>query len=79
MDLFFNRDLVEKTTKSKTKIGLKINGGTMKVPHQGTVNGYHNIVWFSENYVSNIISLINLHLKYLVIYRSVEIMFIIQI
>ena len=45
MDLFCNRALVDKIAKSKTKVGMGINSGTMIVSHQATVNGYHNIVW----------------------------------
>ena len=45
MDLFCNRALVDKIAKSKTKVGMGINIGTMIVSHQATVNGYHNIVW----------------------------------
>ena len=48
MDFFCNQDSVEKTAKSKTKLLLKSNGRTMTVSRQLTVNGYHNIVWFSE-------------------------------
>ena len=51
----------------------------MKVPHQGAVNGYHKIVWLSENFISNIISLINMRINYLVTYRSVEMMSIVHI
>ena len=40
------------------------------------VNGYRNIVWFSENDIINIIALSNLRLQHLVIYRSEEMIFI---
>ena len=66
MDLFCNIYLVEKTTNSKTKMRLKSNVGTMKVSHQETESSYHNIVWFSENPITNIIALSNLRLQYLV-------------
>ena len=66
------------TTKSKTKMRLKSNGGTMEVSHQAAVNGYHSSVWFSENSITNIIALSNLRLKYLVIYRSNEMVLIIH-
>ena len=48
VDIFYNRALLEKIAKSKTKMRLKSNGGTMRVSHQATVNGYHNSVWFIE-------------------------------
>ena len=38
MDLFCNRALVENTTKSKMKMQLKRNDGTMTVSHQATGN-----------------------------------------
>ena len=76
MDIFCNQDLVEKTAKSKTKMRLNSNSGTMTVSHQSTVNGYHNIVWFIKNSINNIISLINLCLNYLVTYRSDDMIFI---
>ena len=69
---------MEKTFKPKTKIRLKINGGTMKVSHQATVNGYHNSVRFSENSITNIIALRNLLLQYLATYRSDKMMFVIH-
>ena len=40
------------------------------------VNGYRNIVWFSENDIINIIVLSNPRLQHLVIYRSEEMIFI---
>ena len=48
MDLFCNRYLIEKTTKSKTKMRLKINVNTIRVSHQATMNGYHNSVPFRK-------------------------------
>ena len=48
----------------------------MTVYHQKTVNGYHNSVWFSENFITNIIYLSNLRLQYLVTYRSNEMILI---
>ena len=41
----------------------------MSVSHQEMVNSYQNIVWFSENPITNIIALRNLHIQYLVTYR----------
>ena len=40
MDLFCNKSLVSKTFESKTPMRLKSNGGTMKVNHKATINGY---------------------------------------
>ena len=44
MDLFCNQYLLEKTTKPKTKMQLKSNGGTITVSHQAMVNSFHNSV-----------------------------------
>ena len=74
MDIFCNRALVEKKTESKTKMRLKSNGVTMTVSHQATVKGYHNSVWFSENYITDIIVLRNLRIQYLVTYRRDDMM-----
>ena len=38
--------------------------------HKAKVPGYHKNVWFSENAITNIVSLNNLGDKYLVTYRS---------
>ena len=61
--IFYNQSLVEKTTKSKIKMWLKRNGGTMKVSHKAKVNGYRNSMCFSKKYITNIIVLSNLRLK----------------
>ena len=57
---------------------LKSYGGTMTVSHQATVKFCHNSVWFSENVVTNIISLRNLRLQYLVTYNIEEMLFIVH-
>ena len=69
---------MEKTTKSKTKMRLKINVNTIRVSHQATMNGYHNSVPFSENVTTNIIALINLRLQYIFTYRINKMMFIVH-
>ena len=75
MDIFFNQGLVDKTTKSKTKMWLKSNGGTMTVSHKAIVTVYHNSVWFSEKDTTNIILLRNIRLQYLVTYRRDNMVF----
>ena len=57
---------------------LKSNGGTTTVSHQATVNGYHNSVWFSKNFITNIIAMGNLRLQYLVTYKRDDTMFIVH-
>ena len=78
MYLFCNQALVGKIAKSKTKVQLKSNGGTMIVSHQATVNQYQNSVCFSKNNITNIVSLSNLRLKYLITYRSNMMVFILH-
>ena len=70
---------MEKKAKSKTKIQLKRNDGTMTVSHQSMANCYHNNVWFSEYTITNIVALRNLRLQYLVTYRSNKMVFIVHI
>ena len=62
MDLFCNRALAENNTKSKTKIRLKRNDGTMTVSHQSMANCHHKNVWFSEYTITNIVALRNLRI-----------------
>ena len=50
----------------------------MTMSRQETVNGYHNILWLSENSITNIIYLSNLSLQCLVTYRSDELVFIVH-
>ena len=74
IDIFCNQFLVEKTNKSKNKMRLKRNGGTMTVSHKATVTGYPKSVWFREKTIMKIIALNNLRLQYLVTYNIDEIM-----
>ena len=63
MDLFCNQDLVKKTTKSKNKMQLNSNNGTMMVSQKATVTGYHKSVWFNKKTSTNIIALRNPRLQ----------------
>ena len=60
MDLFCNRQLVNKVSKADTKMRLQSNGGSMTVNHQATIDGYDHKVWFSKNAITNILELTNL-------------------
>jgi hypothetical protein len=48
MDLFCNKTLVETTSKSKSSMRLKSNGGTMVVTQKAKLPGYNKKVWFSK-------------------------------
>jgi hypothetical protein len=60
MELLCNAALVSKTSKSKSSMRLKSNGGTMTVSHKATLPGYNKSVWFGTRPITNIIDLRNL-------------------
>ena len=70
MDLFCNEALVSTTFESKTPMRLKSNGGTMKVNHKETINGYELPVWFSKDAITNTIALKIIIHQYRVTYDS---------
>jgi hypothetical protein len=76
MDLFCIAALVSKTSKYKSSMRLKINGGTMAVSHKATLPGYHKSVWFSTRAINTIIALRNLIEQYRVTYYSDDLMFV---
>jgi hypothetical protein len=47
MDLFCNAALVSKTSRSKSSMRLKSNGGTMVVARKAKMMGCNKTVWFS--------------------------------
>ena len=57
MDLFYNLDLVENTTRSVKKITVQGNGGTLAVTHKAIFTGYKQDVWFYKYAITNIIYL----------------------
>ena len=70
MDLFCNRALVRKIYKSKNKMELNSNGGTMLVTHKAEMAGYHTHVWYDRRAITNILSLSNVTKQYRVTYDS---------
>jgi hypothetical protein len=64
--------------KSKDVMKLQSNGGTMKVNHKASINGYDNEVWFSKDAITNIIALSNLIKQYRVTYDSNDEMFVVH-
>ena len=78
MDRFCNKLLVSTTFEKKTPMRLKSNGGTMKVNHNATINGYERPVWFSKNAITNIIAIKNIIRKYQVTYNSDKSTFVVH-
>jgi hypothetical protein len=78
IDIFCNETLVCKTSKSKSSIWLKINGGTMVVTRNATMSGYNKPVWFSTRAITNIIDLRNLIYHYRITYDSDDLMFVVH-
>jgi hypothetical protein len=78
MDLFCNAALVIKTSKSKSSMRLKSNGGTMVVTRKARMMGYNKTVWFSTRTITNIIALRNLIDQYRVTYDSDDLMFVVH-
>jgi hypothetical protein len=78
MYLFCNAALVSKTSKSKSSMKLKSNGGTMAVSCKATLPGYNKSVWFSTIAITNIIALLNLIDQYPVTYDSDDLMFVVH-
>jgi hypothetical protein len=78
MDLFCNAALVSKTSKSKSSMRLKSNGGTMAVSRKATLPGYNKSIWFSTRAITNIIALRKLIEQYQVTYDSDDLMFVVH-
>jgi hypothetical protein len=57
MDLFCNPKLVEKVTKTRKKMRLQSNGGSMIVCHKAKMAGYIHDVWFSNKAITNSIAI----------------------
>ena len=78
MDLICNKGLVEKTFKSRSRMKLRSNGGSMMVTHKASLPGYHNKVWYSDRAITNIIALSNIIKQYRVTYDSDDLMFVVH-
>jgi hypothetical protein len=78
MDLFCNAALVRKTSKSKSSMRLKSNGGTMAVSCKATLPGYKKSVWFSTRAITNSIALHNLIEQYRITYDIDDLMFVVH-
>jgi hypothetical protein len=74
MDLFCNASLISKTSKSKSSMRIKINGGTMQI----NSTGLQQECLFSTRAITNIIALRNLIEQYRVTYDSDDKMFVVH-
>ena len=78
MDLFCNIHLVNKISKSSSKMQLQSNGGTMTVNRKATLPGYKKRVWYNTNTITNILSLRHLIDPDHVTYNSIDRMFVVH-
>jgi hypothetical protein len=78
MDLFCNKNLVQKTYKTINTMKLKSNGGLMLVGRKATISGYRKEVWFSTDAITNVVALSNLIQQYRVTYDSIDMMFVVH-
>jgi hypothetical protein len=78
MDLFCNEKFVTNITKSKTKLGMQSNGGTMTIGYEASLPGYDQKVWFNKKAITNIIALKNLIKQYRVTYDSHQETFVVH-
>jgi hypothetical protein len=78
MDLFCNAALVSNSSKSRSSMRLKRNGGTIVVTRKATMEGYNKTVWFSFQAIKNIIALRNLEDQNRVTKYSGDVMFVVH-
>jgi hypothetical protein len=78
MDLFCNKNLVQKIYKTIDTMKLKSNGGSMVVGRKATISGYRKEVWFSTDAVTNIVALSNLIQQHRVTYNGNDMMFVVH-
>jgi hypothetical protein len=73
-----NRELVDRTFRSKKSMRLKSNGGIMVVNKKAEISGYHAHVWYDKNAIVNILALHNIAKQYRVTYDSDDKMFVVH-
>ena len=72
MDMLYNSDLVDNTTKPRNKMTVQVSGGTIVVTHKATVPGYKQYIWFNKYDITKIISFKNLIKTYQVTYNNIN-------
>jgi Reverse transcriptase (RNA-dependent DNA polymerase) len=68
IDLFCNPDLVQGICTTNSSVKVKSTGGVLKVNQQATLPGYDAKVWFSNDAITNILSLRNVREQFWVTY-----------
>ena len=72
MDLFCNRDLVDKIQKTKDQMRIVSNGGSLLTSNKAIFPGLEDRVWFSSEAITNILCIRTVIKKYRVTYDSWE-------
>jgi hypothetical protein len=79
MDLFCDKNLVQKIYKTIDTMKLKNNGGSMVVDgRKATISGDQKEVWFSTDAVANIVALSDLIQQHCVTCDSNDVMFVVH-
>ena len=65
-----NKRFTSEVNKSKTKLKVQGNGGTLVGKHMSKISGYNQITWFGKKDITNILSLKNMTKQYRVTYNS---------
>ena len=69
-DLFCNEEFLTDVRRTKDRLRLHSNGGTMKAQRKGTLPGYIKCVWSDQRAITNILALKNVIQQYRVTYDS---------
>jgi len=72
IDVFYNKKLLGKIKRLKKPLRLQSNGGSMILKKVAAIDNYYGEVWYSENAITNILSLKNVIKLYRVTYDSEE-------
>ena len=57
---------------------MRVNGGSLAVTHRSTVTGYKQDLWFRNDYITNIIGLVNFMKQYIVTYDRTDQTFVVH-
>ena len=78
MDLICNKKFTSNNKKSREKLRVQINGGTLLVNQQSDMPGYNINIWFRNKAITNIVSLKNVIKQYRVTYDSDDKQFVVN-
>ena len=68
--VFCNPKYVNNIRAGKRELSLQSNGGTLPIKNIANYNGFEELVWFSQNAMTNILSLTHVKQEYEVSYRQ---------